>query len=160
MKSKIISFLITSVVLFYIAAQSLQAQETLKYVVFSVSANVVQFKDGTKLPVKKGQIIEDKTIVDIPAGESIQIIDRKNKLVMEIKGKSKNRLSVLAKNVEKPASLTGKFLAFLKDGITDNVNNKSMHEQKAGTIFRDDDDLLIDNDSIETDSVEVIGVKE
>ena len=63
-----------------------------------------------------------------------------------------NKLSILVKNVEKRTSLTGKFLTFLKEGIIEKSSDSSMHEQKAGTIFRDDD-MLIENDTVEMDSI-------
>ena len=152
-----IKFLICSfVVIVYVGA--IYAQEPIQYVVYSSSNNVVKFLNGNKTAVKKGQIIDDNTIVDIPAGESIRLIDRMNKLVFEISGKAKNRLSVLAKNVKKTESLTGKFLTFLKNGVLAKASDSSMHEQKAGTIFRDDD-ILLEEDSVETDSTSMIATE-
>ena len=114
MTSKVLSFTIIFVTILYIGIQGLYAQPPVKYIVYSVSVNVMQFKGGTKALVKKGQVIDDKTILDIPAGGSVQIIDKKNKIVLELTGKVKNKLSILVKNVEKRTSLTGKFLTFLK----------------------------------------------
>jgi len=152
MTSKVLSFTIIFVTILYIGIQGLYAQPPVKYIVYRVSVNVMQFKGGTKALVKKGQVIDDKTILDIPAGGSVQIIDKKNKIVLELTGKVKNKLSILVKNVEKRTSLTGKFLTFLKEGIIEKSSDSSMHEQKAGTIFRDDD-MLIENDTVEMDSI-------
>ena len=137
------------------------AQQPIKYVVFSVTSNVSQYENGKKFPVEKGQIIEEKSILDIPAGGKIQVIDRANKLVLEITGKAKNRLAVLVKTVNSPIGLTGKYLTFLKNGILNRNSDTSMHEQKAGTIYRDDD-LLLDVDSITNDilNVDTVLVKE
>ena len=83
MTSKVLSFTIIFVTILYIGIQGLYAQPPVKYIVYSVSVNVMQFKGGTKALVKKGQVIDDKTILDIPAGGSVQIIDKKNKIVLE-----------------------------------------------------------------------------
>lgn len=129
------------------------------YLIYSVSPQVSSILKGKKTTLKKGDKIDDRTLVEIPVGSSIQIINLNEKVVYSLQGEKRGLIKILVKQANAPLSATGKFLTFIQQESMGSSSH-GIHEQVAGATFREDS-LLIAQDSIDvsptfnvTDSVE------
>ncbi|MCC8120037.1 MAG: hypothetical protein LIP09_15020 [Bacteroidales bacterium] len=135
--------LITFMVLAFLGIAFGYAQD---FLIYSVTGEVITMNNGKKQEAAKGQELTTRTVVDIPNGGSLQIIDLAQQKVYTLSGAKKATVSVFLKNASAPESATGKFLSFMQQQ-SKGVKAKGSHEQAAGTSFREDS-LLIETDSL------------
>lgn len=113
--------------------------------VYSSKGEVSVKKGDTVELVGPGMLLKPSSIITIPDGARLVILNEKEKKLLTLKNPTTDQLGNIIKSSEVSSqNLSESYLAFVKQKITDSGNPKDKNfKQTAGTSYRETDSLLV-----------------
>jgi hypothetical protein len=115
------------------------------YIVYIATGNVTVMTNGQCQPLKKGQELNEQSVVSILQGGQVVLLNKTERKLYTIKSQGKGKLSSLLRMQEnKSQDITEAYVSYISEKIkSDNETNQKNYMQSAGTSYRDGDSTLI-----------------